>query len=274
VLHELAAEQTWPNFKHEVSAFQGTKGSAYTSALHSLWAVMKKLQDSRADAHHDSSKIDTAYWDGITLAKTVQGITVRFELADAARAYQWSKVCKILEKYPQLSNACRPEGHSLYAPLHQVAHAGANKEIAESLIRLGAFRTLRNAAGQRPVDIAREKGHVHLLETLEPVPNHRVSEAALLLMQEHFHRLIRQIAGELVQEHRLRLPELEPLIEYDERQFWFEVPGMYGGFNYWLAKDGLKPRIGVQSWSRVIDGSGLHHDISEDGIVLLDRGFV
>ena len=33
-----------------------------------------------------------------------------------------------------------------------------------------------------------------------------------------------------IEEHGLRLPELEPLLELGRPKMWFAVPGMYGGF--------------------------------------------
>ncbi|WP_238011829.1 hypothetical protein KZZ52_13400 [Dactylosporangium sp. AC04546] len=38
----------------------------------------------------------------------------------------------------------------------------------ERLVELGAWRGLRTAAGQRPVDLARQANHAELAEVLEP----------------------------------------------------------------------------------------------------------
>jgi predicted small integral membrane protein len=45
-LTELAAEQTWSNFKDEASRFSRAKKTAYSyvDALHSIWDVMHRLQ--------------------------------------------------------------------------------------------------------------------------------------------------------------------------------------------------------------------------------------
>ncbi len=45
-LAELAAEQTWSNFKNETSRFSRAKNmtSAYVDALHRIWDVMHRLQ--------------------------------------------------------------------------------------------------------------------------------------------------------------------------------------------------------------------------------------
>lgn len=49
ILNQMADEQTWSNFKNEVTRYQGSAGIDYTRALHEVWSVMYKLQakDSR-----------------------------------------------------------------------------------------------------------------------------------------------------------------------------------------------------------------------------------
>ena len=48
----------------------------------------------------------------------------------------------------------RPGGHSRYTVLHQAAHGGAPVAVVEQLLALGAWRTIRTACGERPVDVA------------------------------------------------------------------------------------------------------------------------
>lgn len=278
VIAELVREQTWPNFKSEVEDFQGAPGADYAKALHHVWSLMKKFQDSApvedgGPIAMGSGDEPTAIWDGI--ADTVKDDSARQELASHARDYNWRGVLRILTDHPGLINATRPGGHSLYAPLHQAAHAGAEIEVIDQLISLGAWRTLRNANGDRSLDVAKNKGHIHLLGILSPVYKRRVAEHILERMQSRFHDLIREVAGRYpVPIDTLRLPELEPLLEFERRHFWFSVPGMYGGFHYWLVGDGPGARLAVQSWSRIADGSGLQHDITEHQTTLIDKEFV
>ena len=93
-------------------------------------------------------------------------------------------------------------------------------------------------------------------------------------MQEYFHDVIRGRADELVREHRLRLPELEPLLEIRQAPVWFAVPGLYGGFSYQLEADGEQSRLILESWCRVCGGSGQRHVVSAAGSTLVDEGFV
>ena len=78
----------------------------------------------------------------------------------------------------------------------------------------------------------------------------------------------------MVQKSKLRLPELEPLLEIEEPRMWFPVPGMSGGFSYWLDGEGKNAKLIVKSWCRVVDGSGQHHEITSKKSILVDEGFV
>lgn len=46
VVAELVREQTWSNFKQEAARFGGVNGRAYTRALHEVWNIMYRLQNS------------------------------------------------------------------------------------------------------------------------------------------------------------------------------------------------------------------------------------
>ncbi|MEO6064046.1 MAG: ankyrin repeat domain-containing protein [Thermoflexales bacterium] len=215
-------------------------------------------------------------WDGITRAESLsdEAVQRRGALADAAKRYDWAVVLDLLAREPDWVNSTRLGGTSLYAPLHQAAHGGAPADVIRRLIDLGALRTLRNARGERPVDIAARKRRQHLINALAPEIKHRMPLDALLKIQAHFHAVIQNSVGDLVKEHALRLPELEPLLELDPPEMWFPVPGMYGGFSYRLETAGADARLISESWSRVVWGSGRRHEISPAGSRLVAEGFV
>ena len=96
----------------------------------------------------------------------------------------------------------------------------------------------------------------------------------LLKVQAHFHTVIRGRAERLIEEHGLRLPELEPLLELGRPKMWFAVPGMYGGFSCQLEVDGVHPKLVSESWCRVVGGSGQRHAITPAGSQLVEEGFV
>ena len=65
----------------------------------------------------------------------------------------------------------------------------------------------------------------------------------------------------------------EDLIGRSDRE-WFPVPGMYGGFAYSLSIAGEEPTLTVESWCRVVEGSGQRHVITPDRTELVEEGFV
>jgi hypothetical protein len=162
----------------------------------------------------------------------------------------------------------------LYAPLHQVAHGGAPAEYAQKLIAMGGWRTPHNALGERPVDVAEKHDRKALLGVLPPEFRQRVPNGVLVEMQSHFHAAILGRCSELVDRYRLRLSELEPLLELDCPKMWFAIPGMYGGFSYRLALAGVDAKLVAESWSRVVGGSGQRHEITASGSKLVAEGFV
>lgn len=181
-------------------------------------------------------------------------IRLRHALADAARGYDWPLVLDILSTHRDLVNASRPGGAARYAPLHQAAHGGAPAPVVRRLIEMGAWRTLRTRQGERPLDIAHRRGHLALSDLLLPVyKRRRIPPHVLGRVQKHFHTLIRRYpAGRTPS---LRLPVLEPLLELGRESVYFEVPGMFGGFTYYLADDGTVPKLMVERFSRVLDCS-------------------
>ena len=46
VLSDLVQEQEWSNFKAEAGRYQASGGEDYIHALHDVWHVMKRFQDS------------------------------------------------------------------------------------------------------------------------------------------------------------------------------------------------------------------------------------
>lgn len=202
-------------------------------------------------------------WDGVIRRATVPGWATgaRIDLALAAQAYDWWAVFDLIRQHPHFVNSSRPDEPSWFAPLHRAADSGVVPEIANRLIAAGAWRALRSSTGERPVDVARRRGHDHLLAALEPPRRTDVPADVLETLEKQFHELIHQRMREFGIEHELRLPELEVMLELERPELWFPVPGMYGGFHFRL--DGA--RLLASSWSRIVSGSEEHHEITESG---------
>ena len=211
-------------------------------------------------------------WDGITRSEDLaEGeALLRHRIANAAKSYDWPSLMQLLASNSGLINCCRPGGKSLYSPLHQAAHGAAPRSVVSTMIELGAWRTLCNSYGERPVDIAEVRGSIHLIDLLQPVLKRAVPTRILLKIQDYFHDVIKERAGKLVSLRQMRLPELSPLLEFDKPQMWFPVPGMYGGFKFFLQGEGPSVRLVSESWCRVVEGSEQRHEINSRGITLVD----
>ena len=114
---------------------------------------------------------------------------------------------------------------------------------------------------------------MHLVPLLTPVLHTTIAAETLAAMQRHFHDVIRgQLAiswqntgyGCRNWKHCWRL-STETVVP---------VPGMYGGFGFWLDTLVEEPVVLAESWSRVVGGSGERHIISPRGSLLLAAGFV
>ncbi len=102
----------------------------------------------------------------------------------------------------------------------------------------------------------------------------KIPEETIRAIQEQFHKVIRARAGDLIAEHNVPLPELAPLLESSKPKGWFAVPGMYGGFSYWLEGEGTSTKLISESWCRVAEGSGQRHEVTANGSRLVAEGFV
>jgi len=102
-----------------------------------------------------------------------------------------------------------------------------------------------------------------------------VPKDILLAIQKHFHSVIRGRASDLIDEHNVVLPELALLLNSDKpKKAWLPIPGMYGGFSYWLEGEGEQTTLITESWCRVVEGSGQRHKITAEGSQLVAQGFV
>ena len=92
-------------------------------------------------------------------------------------------------------------------------------------------------------------------------------------LERHFHALIRERAGDLITDDLL-LPSLADFFESPDRTVWFPVPGMYGGFNCRLVGEEESLMLMVESWCRIVEGSGERHEVTAEGYRLVESGFV
>lgn len=97
----------------------------------------------------------------------------------------------------------------------------------------------------------------------------------LAAVQGHFEALIHSTMAFYPAAESVTPPTLTEAAIRATESAYLPVNGMYGGFSYWLDESGgSEKRLIVESWSRVVEGSGLRHAITPAGAVLLDEGFV
>ena len=196
----------------------------------------------------------------------------RDRLADAAHHGRWGTVLRLLrgQGHGLSPNHWRLGGTSLFTPLHQAAWLGAPESVVTELIELGASRRLPTGDGRTAHDIAAAGGHERLLPLLEPTVRNPTPDHVLARLDRG---LVGLIEGRIRPDLTVRvrplptalLTELEP-----GTTVWFPIPGMYGGFAVRLEMSYLE----VQSWSRVVGGSGQAHVVTAEGVTLVAEGFV
>lgn len=226
-----------------------------------------------------SGKRKLLFWSGVTQADMGPFI----KLADwvrplwtSARDGNWDKVIEMIPvRDDGYVERCWPEVNayclfhdSQYSLLHFAAHMGAPTEVVRRLLAMGAWRTLQNARGERPMDLARKHSREHLLSLLEPEYKRHVPLGILLRMQERFHEALRcwDNLHRMFDKYRFRLPQLEPMLEVEPVEFRFSVEVWVGGFNYELVQDGLEPRLICSGYSRVSGGTEGKIEVTPSGV--------
>lgn len=214
--------------------------------------------------------MEYADWPGVIDPEALSAgfVAERHRLADAARAGEWPGVLEALDSSHWLTvNQWRIGGDSWFAPLHQAAWRGAPRSVVEELLRRGAWRSLRTADGDRPVDLAARRGHDHLADMLA------VADLEPDEMRRHdaWDRHLAALIGERtahLDPVRLRPVPTELLARESIPRLWLAYPGMYGGFGITRAGD----RLRVTSTSRIAGGWGQEHEITEAGCELVAEG--
>jgi hypothetical protein len=219
-------------------------------------------------------------WTGFLEPSLLQPAVVErgTRLADAAKAGRWDEVTSVLGEPLVSPIQWRFGGESWFTPLHQAAWQGAPESVVASLVERGALRSLRARDGRTPYDVAADRGHDHLLAALSAPPSPLAPEriaaldAGLALVIDGRLTLPGGIAESYGKPLRecLRYPPAEVLHEAPGEGVWFPVPEMYGGFSVRL----MRGYLYVESWIRVVGGSGQAHVVTHEGVTLVDEGFV
>ena len=214
-------------------------------------------------------------WDGLLSSKNLKPCFAanRILFSLAAENNEWEKLIYIHQNFHVSINAWKLDDSSFNTPLHLAVARQAPIEVIRELVRLGAWRSLINAAGERPCDIAaRQNNHV-LAEELKPVFIYPTDDEEIQQIQKRIHGIILDRGGYWLEGLPLRLPEISVMLEKPKSELWFAIYGMYGGFS--LKFEYEKELLLVSSsWSRVVEGSGRRHYVTAGRAELVDSGFV
>lgn len=218
----------------------------------------------------------TRHWDGAIAVNGMNRelVEVRHRLAAAAENADWAILLRILNDNKELVNSAFRWRGTSSTLLHRAAHLNAPVEVIQELVHLGAFRTLKDSYGRRAVDVAIKERVLPLVASLEPRIDQPVNGNVLAFTQELFHGLIRAAMLAYEVREKMRLPQLSVLTESEVLALWFPIPGMYGGFQFWLEGADGSPALIAESWCRLVGGSGMRHRITPFEVILVEEGFV
>lgn len=222
--------------------------------LFRLTSLLRAFRKSRIDPKDRLEMVmeTRLFWDGVTQPETLKWgwSDTRKALTAAVEAGRWHEAVMLME------HGESPNDYALNAswntPLHWAALRGAPIPVIRDMLSLGAWRSIPNLDGHRPLDLALRQNRVHLADILTPQFVRPFSQSDLAQLQQHFHQHIHRL--DEVRLHQLRLPELSVLLEQSEQKMVFEVPGMYGGYHYELDPDRLELTLIVEARSRMMGG--------------------
>jgi hypothetical protein len=216
----------------------------------------------------------TVWWPGVhdvsLLPKTT--VVAGHRLADAAKMGDWPVVMKLLDDEKVLvPHQWRPGGNAWFTILHQAAWHGSPPEVADTLIKRGALRSLRDAKGRTAFDVAAEHDQPYDLRMLlkprpSPLAPHRIDQ-----INDHLTDVIdariNQLFANKKPGHALRYPSVEILHELPQWSVWFPIPNMHGGFHIVLRYQYLE----VISWNLEPGGTRQMHVVTHEGAVLVSE---
>ncbi len=214
-------------------------------------------------------------WDGLLSSRNLKPYYAanRRLFSLAAENNEWEKLFYIHQHCSVNINDWKLDDPSFNTPLHLAVERRAPVEVIRELVRLGAWRSLVNAAGERPCDIAARQNNHELAEELKPVFIYPTDDAEIQQIQKHIHRIILERGARFLESLPLRLPEISVMLEKPKSELWFAIYGMYGGFSLKFEYDNELLLIS-SSWSRIIEGSGRRHYVTARHAELGDSGFV
>jgi hypothetical protein len=217
---------------------------------------------------------NTVPWPGVLDVSLLPKATVAagHRLADAAKSSDWPVVMKLLDDEKVLvPHQWRPGGKAWFTPLHQAAWHGSPPAVADTLIKRGALKSLRDAKGRSAFDVAAEHDKPYDLRMLLKPPPSPLAPHQIHQINDHLNRVIEgrigRLFGNRMPRQKLRYPSVEILHELPQWSVWFPIPKMHGGFHIELRYQYLE----VISWNLEPGGTRQMHVITHDSAVLVSE---
>lgn len=201
--------------------------------------------------------------------------TLHREIAIDGMNKEWENLLEKVDDDPNLANSCTLVEENIQrtmnTPLHYAALGSAPLEVFKKLLEIGSAKSLKNSADETAYDIGvKSQLPQDILKLIEIPKEIKQKENTIKKLEEGLHKVILSRVEDLIKKNDQALPQVAYLFEKGD--FYYPVPGMYGGFN--VEKDEDRG-IQASSWIRVCGGSGQRHEIDNEGNVkLAEEGFV
>jgi hypothetical protein len=214
-------------------------------------------------------------WNGITRSVSWKEDYAKHlkDVFEAAKTAQWSRVLELMGEQTSLLHVVEPDEPSFNTLLHHAVLTNADMGVISQFAQEASL-TRRNAHDQTALDLAREHHYEHLYQILEPEIKYDVSIDLARQLEQSFHTMIpKTVRGHIMDEYAFQLPQIPILLELDTPYGYFQIPGMYGGFRYWLKRENSDIVLLSHIASRVFGGSDVMHKMTNTGYELFAKGY-
>lgn len=212
---------------------------------------------------------------------------VEYHSENYAKPYSWTTpaayvvciACHRNKLHKRFSDPVKWEAYKEHIRRGGYASDLKQPEVAREFDACVAARRAGNAVELRPLRPYSHEYGSQWWEKLESNPPAKpepsdtgktVDCKVLNKLETQLHALMRERAGRFIAPQELQLPTLKARsLPTAEHPVWFPVPGMFGGFKYWLESTEEPVRLLCDSWSRVVEDSEQRHEITVAGARLV-----
>ena len=196
---------------------------------------------------------------------------------------QWEECLYGLKKFKkhyiwndEISSNSQLYPSSRWTIVHHAAYFKAPLQVLQ-LMNVNQYPlSLPDADGKLPVDHLDSSSSKDAKTLLTPTYKINFLQLEMKLLQANFHEVIRERVATLIQKQNLILPVLSMLLEdiSRDKEIYFDIPGMYGGFTYWFEFDSTKTEIVAlysRSSSRLVGNSEQLHKCTTERWELVEK---